>query len=85
MSFEIFARRALLGSAAFVALAASPAPAPAQTAAQPADVLDREVQAWAVMGANVFIGLRFGIWGEEDGEAVAAAANRLFKDGLATR
>ena len=53
--------------------------------AQPADVLDREVQAWAVMGANVFIGLRFGIWGEEDGEAVAAAANRLFKDGLAAR
>ena len=37
MSFEIFARRALLGSAAFVALAASPAPAQTavQSAAQP--------------------------------------------------
>ena len=47
MSFEIFARRALLGSAAFVALAASPAPAPAQTAAQPAAQAGAEAEAAA--------------------------------------
>lgn len=44
--------------------------------------LDREVAAWAIMGINVFLGLRFGVWGHEDAEAVAAAANRLLRDGL---
>ena len=47
------------------------------------DALDREVAAWAIMGINVFLGLRFGVWGREDGKAVAAAANRLLRDGLA--
>ena len=45
--------------------------------------LHREVAAWAIMGMNVFLGLRFGVWGREDGEAVAAAANRMLRDGLA--
>lgn len=44
--------------------------------------LDREVIAWAIMGMNVFLGLRFGVWGNEDEEAVAAAANRLLRRGL---
>jgi len=43
-----------------------------------------EVEAWALMGMNVFLGLRFGVWGgdvgaEEIGRRVAA----LLKQGLA--
>ena len=49
------------------------------------DPLSEEVRAWAVMGANVFLGLRFGVLGNEDPEAVAEAANRLLRDGLAKR
>ena len=44
--------------------------------------LHREVAAWAIMGMNVFLGLRFGVWGDEDADAVAAAASRLLRDGL---
>ena len=46
------------------------------------DPLAREVEAWAVMGMNVFLGLRFGVWGGGEGEKVAAAANRLLREGL---
>ena len=45
--------------------------------------VEDEVQAWAIMGMNVFLGLRFGVWGDEDPEAVAQIANRLLRDGLA--
>ena len=45
--------------------------------------IDDEVQAWAIMGMNVFLGLRFGVWGDEDPEAVAQIANRLLREGLA--
>ena len=43
-----------------------------------------EVEAWALMGMNVFLGLRFGVWGddvspEEIGRRVAA----LLREGLA--
>ena len=44
--------------------------------------LHREVAAWAIMGMNVFLGLRFGVWGAEDADAVAAAASRLLREGL---
>jgi hypothetical protein len=47
-----------------------------------ANALQREVQAWALMGANVFLGLRFGVWGSEDEEQVAGAVNSLLRDGL---
>ena len=30
--------------------------------------LATEVRAWAVMGINVFLGLRFGVWGSEDAD-----------------
>lgn len=42
-----------------------------------------EVHAWAIMGMNVFLGLRFGVMdaGADLGE-VARAANALLKDGL---
>ncbi len=44
---------------------------------------DSEVRAWAIMGMNVFLGLRFGIWGEEHSvKEVAAEAERLLRDGL---
>jgi hypothetical protein len=49
------------------------------------DPLEAEVRAWAIMGMNVFLGLRFGVWGEEDEAHVAAAANRLIREGLARR
>ena len=44
--------------------------------------LEREVLAWASMGMNVFLGLRFAVWGKEDPEQVAAIANRIFSEGL---
>ena len=48
----------------------------------PHDSLDAEVRAWAIMGMNVFLGLRFGVWGGEDPGKVAAAGNRLIREGL---
>ena len=45
-----------------------------------------ELHAWAIMGANVFLGLRFGLWDEtRDVDDVAAAANALFAEGLVRR
>ena len=45
-----------------------------------------EVHAWAVMGMNVFLGLRYGVWAQ-DGEvdAIADAAAELLKEGLRRR
>jgi len=44
--------------------------------------LERDVLAWAAMGMNVFLGLRFSVWGKEDAEEVAAIANRILRAGL---
>ena len=41
-----------------------------------------EVEAWALMGMNVFVGLRFGVWGREAPEEVSRVANRLLREGL---
>ena len=41
-----------------------------------------EVRAWAIMGMNVFLGLRFGVWGKADPDEVAAFANAMLRDGL---
>jgi AcrR family transcriptional regulator len=46
------------------------------------DAFGAEVRAWAMMGMNVFLGLRFGIWGDEDPAAVAAEVNALLRRGL---
>lgn len=47
---------------------------------------DNEVRAWAVMGMNVFLGLRFGVWGEERTvEDIAAEAAKLLHDGVGKR
>jgi AcrR family transcriptional regulator len=44
--------------------------------------LATEVRAWAIMGMNVFLGLRFGVWGRQDPELVSAHANELIARGL---
>jgi AcrR family transcriptional regulator len=47
---------------------------------------DMEVRAWAIMGMNVFLGLRFGVWDEsQTPDAVAAVAADLISDGLRPR
>ena len=48
-----------------------------------ADDFTSEVRAWAIMGMNVFLGLRFGVWGEENPHQVADTVNRMISDGLA--
>jgi AcrR family transcriptional regulator len=47
--------------------------------------LAHEVIAWALMGANVFLGLRFAVWGECDPDEVAAITSRLLRHGLGAR
>jgi AcrR family transcriptional regulator len=44
--------------------------------------LATEVEAWAIMGMNVFLGLRFGVWGKENPAEVSRLANRLLREGL---
>lgn len=42
-----------------------------------------ELHAWAVMGMNVFLGLRYGIWNEDmTPDAIAGAANDFITRGL---
>ena len=43
---------------------------------------DLEILAWAAMGANVFLGLRYSVWASADPKQVAAVANRLLRKGL---
>jgi AcrR family transcriptional regulator len=45
--------------------------------------LASEVEAWAIMGMNVFLGLRFAVWGHEKPEEVARIANLMIRRGLA--
>lgn len=43
-----------------------------------------EVHGWAIMGMNVFIGLRYGVWDDtDDADAIARIANALLVNGLA--
>ena len=43
-----------------------------------------ELQAWAIMGMNVFLGLRYVVWGDEgDAASLAAEANRMIAHGIA--
>jgi AcrR family transcriptional regulator len=44
--------------------------------------LAEEIVAWAMMGANVFIGLRFAVWDTEDSEEVAKVVSRLWRLGM---
>ena len=43
---------------------------------------DLEILAWASMGANVFLGLRYSVWASADSAHVAQVANRLLRKGL---
>ena len=45
-----------------------------------------EIRAWALMGMNVFLGLRFGVWDDRaDAAAVARAGGDLIAHGLSRR
>jgi AcrR family transcriptional regulator len=47
-----------------------------------------DLEAWAVMGMNVFVGLRYVVWGDGEPvtpEAVAKGVNRLLADGILKR
>ena len=46
------------------------------------DELAHEIWAWALMGMNVFLGLRFGVWSSQPPGRVAAEINRLLGEGL---
>jgi AcrR family transcriptional regulator len=41
-----------------------------------------EILAWALMGSNVFLGLRFAVWASTDPAVVADAMNKLLRSGL---
>jgi AcrR family transcriptional regulator len=41
-----------------------------------------EVLAWGMMGANVFLGLRFFVWDDADEKMVAAVMSRVWRQGL---
>jgi AcrR family transcriptional regulator len=47
-----------------------------------ADASTREIWAWALMGMNVFLGLRFGVWSSQPPEQIAAEVNRMLAEGL---
>jgi len=44
---------------------------------------DLEVLAWGMMGANVFLGLRFAIWDDVGADRVAEAMGRVWRQGFA--
>jgi AcrR family transcriptional regulator len=48
------------------------------------DLADRDLDilAWALMGANVFLGLRFEVWSSADATRVADVTSRLLRKGL---
>ena len=43
---------------------------------------DLEILAWAMMGANVFLGLKFALWSNADAGRVAQLTSRLLRKGL---
>ncbi|MFL6752265.1 MAG: TetR/AcrR family transcriptional regulator [Sphingomicrobium sp.] len=43
---------------------------------------DFNVLAWALMGANVFLGLRYSVWAGADAKRVAEITSRLLRSGL---
>ncbi|MXP27097.1 TetR family transcriptional regulator [Altererythrobacter indicus] len=43
-----------------------------------------EAHAWAIMGMNVFLGLRYAVWSDEEkAEAIAEVANGVLRHGIA--
>jgi len=43
---------------------------------------DLEVLAWGMMGANVFLGLRFAVWDDADCEKVASIMSKVWRQGF---
>lgn len=43
---------------------------------------DLDVLAWGMMGANVFLGLRFAVWDDAPADAVAEAMSRVWRKGF---
>jgi AcrR family transcriptional regulator len=43
---------------------------------------DLDILAWGMMGANVFLGLRFSVWSSADSKHVAEVTSRLLRSGL---
>lgn len=41
-----------------------------------------DILAWGMMGANVFLGLRFAVWDGEDSDKVADTMNRVWRKGF---
>jgi AcrR family transcriptional regulator len=41
-----------------------------------------EMLAWAIMGANVFLGLRYAVWSSGDASRVAEVTSRMLRSGL---
>lgn len=44
-----------------------------------------EIHAWAIMGMNVFLGLRYAVWSDESPAEVATIASEMIADGLKPR
>ena len=44
---------------------------------------DLQVAAWGMMGANVFLGLRYAVWDAADARHVAEAMSRVWRQGFA--
>ncbi|PNU02540.1 TetR/AcrR family transcriptional regulator [Novosphingobium guangzhouense] len=44
-----------------------------------------EAHAWAIMGMNVFLGLRYAVWDDTAAEDVAELANSILREGIARR
>ena len=43
---------------------------------------DFDVLAWAIMGANVFLGLKYSVWASADPKRIAEITSRLLRSGL---
>jgi AcrR family transcriptional regulator len=41
-----------------------------------------EILAWGMMGANVFLGLRFAVWDDADGDKVAEVMSQVWRQGF---
>lgn len=44
--------------------------------------LDLDILAWGMMGANVFLGLRFAVWGDANSSEVANVMSRVWRKGF---
>jgi AcrR family transcriptional regulator len=43
---------------------------------------DLDIVAWGIMGANVFLGLRFSVWDDQEADQVAEVMSRVWRTGF---